>query len=159
MTEYKGITRSPEFKGILDVKFIKDSIYTWEIKIDVLKYELSKELKEDFIRRQKENKDALLVYEIIFNENYPFHPPFIRVVRPRFMYQTGHVTVGGSICMESLTPTGWSSARSIESFMVEILSLLNGGGGRLDQKMGNQDYSINEAKEAFNRVAKQHGWL
>ena len=34
--------------------------------------------------------------------------------------------------MESLTPTGWSSARSIESYMVEILSLLNVGEARID---------------------------
>ena len=59
-------------------------------------------------------------------------PPFFRVVWPRFRYQTGHVTVGGSICMESLTNSGWSSARSIESYFVEILSLLNEGKARID---------------------------
>lgn len=60
-------------------------------------------------------------------------PPFIRVVKPRFRFHTGHVTVGGSICMESLTPTGWNSARSIESYFVEILSLLNEGSARLEE--------------------------
>jgi hypothetical protein len=34
--------------------------------------------------------------------------------------------------MESLTPTGWSSARSIESYFVEVLSLLNEGKARID---------------------------
>ena len=34
--------------------------------------------------------------------------------------------------MESLTPTGWNSARSIESYFVEIISLLNIGKARLD---------------------------
>ena len=64
------------------------------------------------------------------------------------MYQTGHVTVGGSICMESLTPSGWSSARSIESYFVEILSLLNVGGARIDLHR-RFPYSEGEAKEAF----------
>ena len=60
--------------------------------------------------------------------------------------------------MESLTPTGWNSARSIESYFVEIISLLNIGKARLD--LGNQiPYSLAEAKEAFQRVAKQHGWI
>jgi ubiquitin-conjugating enzyme E2 Q len=78
-------------------------------------------------------KDEMkLEYEVIFPENYPHAPFFIRVVFPRFAFRTGHVTVGGSICMESLTPTGWSSARSIESYFVEILSLLNAGEARLD---------------------------
>ena len=65
-------------------------------------------------------------------------------MRPRFKYQTGHVTVGGSICMESLTPSGWSSARSIESYMVEILSLLNVGEARIDL-YNKQPYSMHEA--------------
>ena len=97
-------------------------------------------------------------YEVIFPENYPLNPFFIRVVYPRFAFRTGHVTVGGSICMESLTPTGWVSTRSLESMLVEIISLLNAGNARLDlQHM--VPYSLNEAKDAFNRVARDHGWL
>ena len=88
-----------------------------------------------------------------FSDQYPLSPVFIRVLHPRFRYQTGHVTVGGSICMESLTPTGWTSARSLESYFVEILSLLNAGNARLDLHNHNL-YSIGEAREVFNRVAK-----
>lgn len=40
---------------------------------------------------------------MIFPPNFPFAPPFIRVIRPRFMFRTGHVTIGGSICTEMLT--------------------------------------------------------
>ncbi len=95
---------------------------------------------------------------MIFPENYPLDPFFIRVVSPRFGFRTGHVTVGGSICMQSLTPSGWSSARSIESYFVEILSLLNAGEARLDLQ-NTMQYSLIEAREAFNRVARDHGWL
>jgi ubiquitin-protein ligase len=50
--------------------------------------------------------------------------------------------------MESLTPTGWSSARSIESCFIEVLSLLNEGNARID--LSNRvPYSLAEAKEAF----------
>jgi len=73
-----------------------------------------------------------LQYEIFFTDSYPFEAPFIRVVFPRFSFRTGHVTIGGSICVESLTPSGWSSARSIESYLVEIISLINAGEARLD---------------------------
>ena len=60
--------------------------------------------------------------------------------------------------MESLTPTGWVSTRSLESMLVEIISLLNAGNARLDlQHM--VPYSYQEAQEAFNRVAKHHGWI
>jgi hypothetical protein len=35
----------------------------------------------------------------------------VRVIRPRFAFHTGHVTVGGSICIELLTSSGWCAAR------------------------------------------------
>jgi len=60
--------------------------------------------------------------------------------------------------MESLTPTGWVSTRSLESMLVEIISLLNAGNARLDLHHM-VPYSLNEAKDAFNRVARDHGWL
>ncbi len=80
----------------------------------------------------KDPEECKLEYEVIFPENYPLNPFFIRVVQPRFAFHTGHVTIGGSICMESLTPTGWVSIRSLESMLVEIISLLNAGNARLD---------------------------
>ena len=39
---------------------------------------------------------------ITFPKGYPFDPPFIRVVEPRFAFHSGHVTIGGSICAEYL---------------------------------------------------------
>ena len=68
------------------------------------------------------------------------------------------MTVGGSICIESLTPSGWSSARSLESYFVEVISLINSGDARLDVN-SLVPYSLGEAKEAFNRVARDHGWI
>lgn len=95
---------------------------------------------------------------MIFSDSYPHDPPFVRVVFPRFAFRTGHVTVGGSICIESLTPTGWSSARSLESYFVEVISLINAGNARLDLN-NMQPYTLHEAKDAFNRVARDHGWV
>jgi ubiquitin-conjugating enzyme E2 Q len=48
-----------------------------------------------------------VLLEIRFPPDFPWQPPFIRVVAPRFAFHTGHVTVGGSICMELLT-SAWS---------------------------------------------------
>jgi ubiquitin-conjugating enzyme E2 Q len=140
--EYKGMLQSQDFKEILQMEMIKDNTYVWKLVFDVSKYEISKELKEDFQTRQKQyNLPQEISYEITFPDSYPHDPVFIRVLTPRFKYQTGHVTVGGSICMESLTPSGWTSARSLESYFIEILSLLNSGGARLDLG-SNQAYTI-----------------
>lgn len=43
-------------------------------------------------------------------------PPFVRVVRPRFQFRTGHVTIGGSICMELLTLSGWNSSEFSQTY-------------------------------------------
>ena len=78
--------------------------------------------------------------EMKFPKDYPMNPPFVRVIRPRFKFLTGvcsfvslpircvslpircvslsmpsgHITVGGSICMQMLTRSGWSPSNDIE---------------------------------------------
>jgi ubiquitin-conjugating enzyme E2 Q len=45
-----------------------------------------------------------ILVHLIFPENFPFAPPFMRVVEPRI--EKGFVMEGGAICMELLTPRG-----------------------------------------------------
>ena len=66
-----------------------------------------------------------------FTSQYPFEPPFVRVVRPRFKKQTGFV-MNGALCMELLTNDGWNPVNDIESVIVSIRSLLVVGDGRLE---------------------------
>lgn len=81
-------------------------------------------------------KDMLVVgidhieLEMKFPEQYPFEPPFVRVVKPRFKRQTGFV-MNGALCMELLTKDGWNPINDIESVIVSIRSLLVVGDGRL----------------------------
>ena len=82
------------------------------------------------------------MFELTFPGQFPNEPPFIRVVRPIFQFRTGHITIGGSICMESITPKGWIATRSIESVFVEILMVVLTGGGRLDLNRKGQEYSF-----------------
>lgn len=160
--DYAGLMASSEFKDKVTVDFYRDNMYIWRVKFDLMKYEITKTLREDFkavaIKSARDPSDLKIEYEVIFPENYPHQPPFIRVVFPRFAFRTGHVTVGGSICMQSLTPSGWSSARSLESYFIEIISLINAGEARLDVN-NSIPYTLQEAKDAFNRVARDHGWL
>lgn len=69
--------------------------------------------------------------EMSFPNDYPFAPPFVRVVRPRFVRQTGFV-MNGAICSELLTNEGWNPVNDIESVIVSIRSLLVVGNGRLE---------------------------
>lgn len=78
--------------------------------------------------------------EMTFPDQYPFEPPFVRVVRPRFKRQTGFV-MNGALCMELLTKDGWNPVNDIESVIVSIRSLLVVGDGRLQAA-----YEMPEAK-------------
>ena len=96
--------------------------------------------------------------ECIFPEDYPFSPPFIRVLEPRFAFRTGRVTIGGSICFELLTPSGWKPSYDMEGVLVQIRQEIAEGEPHLDFK-NNKKYTEYEAKAAFMRVAREKGWM
>lgn len=160
LQEYKYLLNSKECKGI-SVEFENDhNMYVWIVSIDIRSFEVSQELKKDFENyARRYNRSEALVFEVRFDSNFPFSPPFVRVMRPRFEFRTGHITIGGSICMQSLTPSGWIPVRTVESIFIEILFNMAEGGAKLDSRSANVDYTMSEAQEAFNRVARQHSWL
>lgn len=160
LQEYKHFQTNADLENF-EIKFKNgDNFYVWTLVLDILKFELTEELKEDLeYSKTQQGTDPTLDFEITFPSEFPFKPPFIRVIRPIFKFHTGHVTVGGSLCMESLTPSGWSSARSIEGLFVEILSIILQGEARLDKTRLGHTYSYEEAKAAYERVARDHGWL
>jgi ubiquitin-protein ligase len=144
--------RKPEELGF-EVETDEDDIYKWYIYFRMFddKSAICKDMKKYKIKEIK--------MEMIFPESYPFEPPFVHIMNPRFQYQTGHITSEGAICMELLTPSGWTPVQNIESLLIQIKALIIEGDGRLDEKRWNQPYSLQEAKKSFERVARGHGWL
>lgn len=106
----------------------------------------------------------VIVLNIKFPVSYPDDVPFVRIVRPRFAYRTGHVTIGGSICTDMLTPAGWR-AMTVDALISSICEILRDGEAAVQMKpdmhcsMPFVDYSEQEAREAFKRVAEHHGWI
>lgn len=100
MKELREIYRSENFKrGVFSVELANDSLYEWNVKLYVV--DTDSPLAGDLqILKQKEGRDHILL-NILFKENYPFEPPFIRVVSP--VITGGYVLGGGAICMELLT--------------------------------------------------------
>lgn len=96
--------------------------------------------------------------EILFPEDFPTGPPFIRVVYPRFHQYTGHITIGGSLCVEHLTRSGWRPEFDLFTFVIMLRNLLIDGGALIDMDSSEQEYSEAEARSAFIRVAEAHGW-
>ena len=97
--------------------------------------------------------------EITFKDNYPIAPPFIRVVYPHFKFHSGHITVGGSLCMEMLTNQGWSPTFNVENVITQIKLAISEGGGEIDEVNYKKRYTMDEAIDAFTRVLATHGWV
>lgn len=51
-------------------------------------------------------KNDILV-EMGFSTNFPVEPPSIRVVRPRFVPNTGKVRTGGSVDVDMVARNAW----------------------------------------------------
>lgn len=142
-----------EADPVIDSRTGKANLYHWEIKLSGFDGDLASDMKA---QAKTSGKDYVSL-EMRFSADYPFTPPFVRVVRPRFRAMTGHVTIGGSVCMELLTRSGWQSTNSIESVLIQIRAEMTGGGARLDGS-GGGEYSESEAWSAFYRAAGNHGW-
>ena len=141
-----------------------DNMYQWIIELH--SFDKALPLSADM----KKAGITSIVLEMRFTGNFPFSPPFVRVVRPRFLPFLagggGHVTAGGAICMELLTNNGWLVTNSIESLLLQIrmaISSTDPRPARLESRGArygdnNSSYSVGEAIEAFRRACRTHGW-
>lgn len=149
--EYRQLNKLPDKPFRLAVD--PDNIFEWSIYYGTFdnKYLIAQDMKKFNIKE--------IQIEIKFPPNYPFSPPFVRVVLPRFKHLTGHVLSSGAFCNELLTEKGWSPVCTIEMLIIQLMSEIIEGNGRVDEHMFNIPYSFDEAKAGFLRVAKQHGWM
>ncbi|CAG8447495.1 5025_t:CDS:2 [Diversispora eburnea] len=130
------------------------SVYQWVVQIK--DFDPSIPLAQDMAR----HKVKCIDLEVRFAPDYPKLPPLLR-----FMYGGGgHVTAGGSVCMDLLTlgnshEQGWSAEYTMEAVLLQVKLALSSldPPARLD-KNWKSDYSPREAMDAYIRVARQHGW-
>jgi ubiquitin-conjugating enzyme E2 Q len=159
MQEYRNLLSSKTLQNI-SVEFEHGSnIYIWHIHIDTTFFDLGPSLASDFeTYARRYSRPKTVVFEVRFPNTYPADPPFVRLIRPRIQFRTGHVTIGGSICVEGLTRQGWINTRTVENVLVEVLTNIPLGGGRLDIQGSGYDYQLAEAMDAFERMLRVHGW-
>ncbi|XP_063701653.1 ubiquitin-conjugating enzyme E2Q-like protein 1 isoform X2 [Culicoides brevitarsis] len=157
MKEFKEIQRTQHSKPspAFTVELISDNLYEWHARL----YHIDPDsLLADDMREFK--IDHILLH-VVFPDNFPFAPPFMRVVEPHI--EKGFVMEGGAICMELLTPRGWASAYTVEALLMQFAASLVKGQGRISRKVkGNKEFSKRSAEEAFRSLVKTHdkyGWV
>ncbi|KAM5292759.1 ubiquitin-conjugating enzyme E2 Q2 isoform 2-T2 [Ctenodactylus gundi] len=158
MKELRDIYRSQSYKtGIYSVELINDSLYEWHVKLQ--KVDPDSPLHSDLqILKEKEGIEYILL-NFSFKDNFPFDPPFVRVVLP--VLSGGYVLGGGALCMELLTKQGWSSAYSIESVIMQINATLVKGKARVQFGANKNQYNLARAQQSYNSIVQIHeknGW-
>lgn len=113
---------------------MNDNLFEWYVKVFAI--DPDSELATDM----RELKIPYILLHLIFPDNFPFHPPFMRVVEPKI--EKGFVMNGGAICMELLTPRGWASAYTVEAVIMQFTASLSKGRGRIARsKKPNKEFS------------------
>jgi len=155
MKELREVTRSQRDKPIYSVELVDDNLYEWNVKL--LRVDPESLLHRDML----ETNTRYILLNITFPDNFPFAPPFMRVIAPRI--EKGFVMEGGAICMELLTPRGWASAYTIEAVLMQFAASLVKGQGRIARKTkGSKDFSKKSAESSFRSLVKTHekyGWV
>lgn len=159
MKELRDIYRSPSFKsGAYQVELVNDSLYEWNVKI--MRVDPDSPLAEDLKKlKEREGKDHILL-SFMFKDTFPFDPPFVRMVHP--VLHGGYVLDGGALCMELMTPQGWSSAYTIEAVIMQLSATLVKGKARIKFDAPKGTYNLARAQQSFRSLVHIHeknGWF
>ncbi|XP_023349043.1 ubiquitin-conjugating enzyme E2 Q2 [Eurytemora carolleeae] len=159
MKELRDIYKSPNFKsGAYQVELVNDSLYEWNVKIQ--RVDPDSPLANDLLLlREREGKDHILL-SFMFKDTFPFDPPFVRMVHP--VLSGGYVLDGGALCMELMTPQGWSSAYTVEAVILQISATLVKGKARIKFDAPKGTYSLARAQSSFRSLVHIHeknGWF
>lgn len=159
MKELRDIYRSPNFKqGAYQVELVNDSLYEWNVKMS--RVDPDSPLATDLTTlKEREGKDHILL-SFMFKDTFPFDPPFVRMVHP--VLTGGYVLDGGALCMELMTPQGWSSAYTIEAVIMQISATLVKGKARIKFDAPKGTYSLARAQQSFKSLVHIHeknGWF
>ncbi|KAF7262781.1 hypothetical protein GWI33_004132 [Rhynchophorus ferrugineus] len=157
MKEFRDLQRTQNSKQepIFTVELVEDNLFEWYVKL--YKVDGDSDLMQDMV----ELGIRYILLHLVFPENFPFAPPFMRLISPRI--EKGFVMEGGAICMELLTPRGWASAYTVEAVIMQFAASVVKGQGRIQRKSkGQKVFSRRTAEESFRSLVRTHdkyGWV
>lgn len=157
MKEFSDLQRlqNSRTEPVFTVELVDDNLFEWQVRLH--KVDSESDLGTDM----KELGVTHILLHLVFPENFPFAPPFMRVISPRI--EKGFVMEGGAICMELLTPRGWASAYTVEAVIMQFAASVVKGQGRIQRKSkGQKVFNRRTAEESFRSLVKTHdkyGWV
>jgi ubiquitin-conjugating enzyme E2 Q len=163
MKRFKSCKKTQESTPLHELGWFIDpeqlnNLFQWIVELHSFPEELP------LAKQMKHKGITSIILELRFTDSFPFAPPFVRVIEPRFLPFVhgggGHVTAGGSLCMELLTNDGWSPANDIESLLLQVrLAMCSTEPAPAQLTEGRvKSYSVDEAVSGYERSAAMHGW-
>eukprot|EP00038_Savillea_parva_P029600 m.72154 g.72154 ORF g.72154 m.72154 type:complete len:324 (+) comp8764_c0_seq2:2031-3002(+) len=142
--------------GAFDVDLCDENLFEWDVWLK--KMDPDSKLAKDLKVLAASHGVGDIWIRMSFPDNFPFAPPFVRVLAPNI--QGGFVLGGGAICMELLTPDGWSSAYTVEAIILQVMSDMVKGDARVVTRTS-KPFNESEARRSYDylvKTHKKHGW-
>jgi ubiquitin-conjugating enzyme E2 Q len=153
--DLRSVMKSDPKELGFETRPVGNDIFKWDVHL--FGFEKGTPMYKDMVRYKKLTGRTYVEMQVWFPPDYPDQPPFVRVVQPRFQFHTGRVTIGGSLCTDVLTMESWNPAYDIQALILNIFSEICAGKPRIDFDQATP-YSLQEAHQAFLRVARDHNW-
>ena len=158
LKELRDIYKSQAYKDkVYNINIKEDNLYSWEVEL--LQVDTDSALHKDLMKLAGKKKDNFIRIHVTFTATYPYEPPFVRILSP--VITGGFVFPSGAICMELLTPQGWSSAYSLESVILQVSATMSKGGARVNFESDPSLLSMYSAQSDFKMILSSHkeGWF
>ena len=157
MRKAEAIQDDPKASKQLEYRFKlslpdQDDISIWDVYITKLSLNGDTALDKQMV----EHKIPHIHIHIRFPVDYPFSPPFIHVVTPKFVAFKGHITEQGAFCTDILMPASWTPARKIPDLIYDLFLLASFAGAEIDPKRTGHVSTYEEALVSFNSLKNSH---
>eukprot|EP00037_Helgoeca_nana_P037635 m.16885 g.16885 ORF g.16885 m.16885 type:complete len:302 (+) comp9135_c0_seq1:277-1182(+) len=142
---------------VFDVDLHDENLFEWDVWLK--KWDPESKIAGDLAGLAGAHGVSDVWIRLSFPDNFPFSPPFLRVLAPNI--QGGFVLSGGAICMELLTPDGWSSAYTVEAIIHQTMSMMVKGEARVVTR-ASRPFTESEARRSYDylvKTHKKHGWF
>lgn len=113
---------------------------------------------EDNIYKNLEKIDQnYIIANIKIPNDYPFNPPFIRIISPHFYTdEFSFVKNNGAICLDHLVPSKWTPSLKIENLLIQIRCYLSNETVELKKDI----YSCEKSsEESFYQLIYKYNWM
>jgi ubiquitin-conjugating enzyme E2 Q len=161
MVDWKKIKELEAHQSTLEYKFYLDASIDDLSILNIYLTQITIANDSPVEQQMRELKIPHIHMEFRFSDKYPHEPPFVRIITPRFIARTGHITEGGSMCLQILTNQGWTPVCEIESLLRQILFVILDAAPIIDSARFHIPYALTEARTTFEHVRKiheVHGW-